>query len=593
MFKSFTRHLKHTITDSMATSSSSLKRKGILESEEVSKKPRSRIDTSDREDSESSKSDAVSDATNDVSISNEDDEYDEDNHNTDYFEDEPLPHLDTDEDPFNLLDITDTTQHTLQHVNRIFLLDKSLVPDGEPTGVVYEEMTRANYPNVDASILNNEHIPFLIRNCALDFIKFFADLKNAFDKKGRFGNVGKVIRGPAGAGKSYVLYHVVHFCRASGWLVLYIPRAGEVSGLHEAMAARNILNNFMKAEGDKLKTIKIDKTYDLPISSYFDIQDQSQQGLSLYDCIRNGFNNPLATLEKVFDVVLNAELKYPVLVAIDEWNARCSPQNVGNRVLNLFAKNKLRSGFWLYAISSSFDPYEEFRNADAQTIMVDIPSYDMDEFSSILRCQHKFKRLPEDADADQIRYHSGLVPWMIFFWCEAWHTRLGISLREIRDDTGGPQKRIEVHFRSRTLLGEPQDKLWKITLIQAIEQTLTLNAIPTLEPGTLVILKKGHSVADLLAYSTDCELYFIQISLSPYNDHRSKVTDLKKPLIRKKKGTNTRSPSIIKYYMSLCRTKGGTRRFPEIASLDLRLNETLPKGVHYVYITTSDTMMTT
>src|SRR6185312_14667218 len=32
------------------------------------------------------------------------------------------------------------------------------------------------------------------------------------------------LAGTAGAGKSYVLYHVVQFCRASGWLVLYVPR---------------------------------------------------------------------------------------------------------------------------------------------------------------------------------------------------------------------------------------------------------------------------------------------------------------------------------------------------------------------------------
>ena len=113
----------------MATNSSSRKRKGVLkdESEEMPKKPRSRIDTSGREDSESSKSDAISD----VSISNEssplymtpgnsragsshigfppdDSEDEEDNQNVDYFEDEPLPHLDTDKDSFGLLNINDT-----------------------------------------------------------------------------------------------------------------------------------------------------------------------------------------------------------------------------------------------------------------------------------------------------------------------------------------------------------------------------------------------------------------------------------------------------------------------------------------------------
>src|SRR4051812_16035440 len=113
----------------MATNSSSRKRKGVLEdeSEEVSKKLRSRIDTSGREDSESSKSVAISD----VSISNEssplymipgnsragsshigfppdDSEDEEDNQNANYFEDEPLLHMDSGEGSFSLLDINDT-----------------------------------------------------------------------------------------------------------------------------------------------------------------------------------------------------------------------------------------------------------------------------------------------------------------------------------------------------------------------------------------------------------------------------------------------------------------------------------------------------
>ncbi|KAL1914184.1 uncharacterized protein VTP21DRAFT_9696 [Calcarisporiella thermophila] len=286
-------------------------------------------------------------------------------------------------------------------------------------------------------------------------------------------------------------------------------------------------------------------------------------------------------------------------------------------------------------------------------------------------------------DANQIRYHSGLVPRMIFFWCEAWHTRLDTPLSNIRDDTGGfydratefyrskirktleraekmdllarrkihdyaaavatnmslgeppsqwkitglfvprsqagvwvyvcppvirafvqymaesyqpsidllladpalkwrafallitltfrPQKRIDIRFNSRTLMGEPQDKIWNITLTQTIEQTSTLNAIPALEPGTLMILERD----------TRSQTYW------------SKVTDLKKRLIKKTKNTCTRNNmSIIEYYMSLCLTKEKTPRFPNFASLKLELDKTLPEGVHYLYITTSNTWMT-
>jgi hypothetical protein len=145
---------------------------------------------------------------------------------------------------------------------------------------------------------------------------------------------------------------------------------------------------------------------------------------------------------------------------------------------------------------------------------------------------------------------------------------------------------IEVRFHSRNLMGEPQDGLWKIGLNQVIEQTSTLDAIPILEPGTLVILKKGHSVADLLAYSSDCELYFIQISLSPYGGHKYKVTDLGRKLIKN-------GPSIIQHYMSLCLTKKGTKQFPDAKTLKLKLEKALPDGVHYIYVTTSESWMST
>ncbi|KAL1914185.1 mitochondrial 37S ribosomal protein mS29 [Calcarisporiella thermophila] len=341
----------------MNTMSGLQKRKGFLKGErkQVTKKLRSEVDTSGIEDGESSKSSIFSDATQDTINSNSlagpshtgfraNDEKSEDDTDfkTDHFEDEPFPHLDT-----------DRTQHTREHVNHIILLDTSLMPDGAPTGVFHEMMLRDNYPHVDPSTLNVIQMPFLIRNCALAQLEFFKDLRGVFDKLGWFGNVGKVIRGSAGAGKSYVLYHVVNFCRASGWLVLYIPRAGKLGQLSQAAAAKTILMNFLKAEKDKLEKIKTDKTVNEPISRYFGINEEQSQNLSL------------------------AQLDYPVLVAVDEWNARCSPKYVNNKVLNLFTKNKLRSGFWLYAISSSFVPYEEFRNADAQTIMIDIPSYDM------------------------------------------------------------------------------------------------------------------------------------------------------------------------------------------------------------------------
>lgn len=175
-------------------------------------------------------------------------------------------------------------------------------------------MTSTNYPRLTPSELNHRVLPFLIRSCAVSIMNEFLDMKTMFDDDGYFHKKGKVLsersfmigfscpyfsncswywscchwpEGPAGAGKSYVLYHVVQFCRASGWLVLYIP-AGESNCLsliysrracthyqlshfcHLAGAFRNynnktaawtILESFLHAEKDKLKEIEYDEIH--------------------------------------------------------------------------------------------------------------------------------------------------------------------------------------------------------------------------------------------------------------------------------------------------------------------------------------------
>lgn len=169
--------------------------------------------------------------------------------------------------------------------------------------------------------------------------------------------------------------------------------------------------------------------------------------------------------------------RYPVLVAVDEWNAKFDKPKC-QELFDEFEVQKLvgivffpvllidysstathyiyiqNSGFWLYAVSSSFNPVKDvFQNADRQTLSVTIPRYTEAEINIILSCQKHFKRLPQSmlyhrlpsasylfiylllfiiylllfisylfiaTDDEMIRYYSGFMPRMIFFWCEAW-----------------------------------------------------------------------------------------------------------------------------------------------------------------------------
>ena len=61
--------------------------------------------------------------------------------NKDPFEDKHFQRMGN-EFSFELLEINDTTVHAPEYINRIFVLDQSLTPDGAPTGVIHEKMKK-------------------------------------------------------------------------------------------------------------------------------------------------------------------------------------------------------------------------------------------------------------------------------------------------------------------------------------------------------------------------------------------------------------------------------------------------------------------
>ncbi|RUP50764.1 hypothetical protein BC936DRAFT_137722 [Jimgerdemannia flammicorona] len=592
---------------------------------------------------------------------------------------------------FRLLEDHDVTDTTSEHVNRIFLLDSSAVPEGGPTGIDFDTMEKRNYPKLDASRLDKHKLPFLIRNCAIECLNLMQSLKEDFDeikeespdKKGRISNVGRILTGIADGGKSYALYHVVQFCRASGWLVLYVPRLGTLAVEKDEDAAKKILTDFIKAEKTKLKKMKY------PNKDY-----------SVYDFILNGIGNEefVKTFNGLMSVFLADELTYPLLIAVDEWNARFSQTTSCKEVLKAFNDKMMTSGFWLYSISAAFDPVQGLRNADATTILIKIPSYTEEEYDCTIECQQHFKRLPTAIDKEQIQYHSALIPRMILYWCIEWSSNLerpfedvlksfsnravnyyrgrirrtlerasglpvdnktlihqtaaffylnvpvtdlpelweisGLFIEEKSEMDGGAyvykcvcpsvdmaivkyfqdsanstitiliadpainwrglELLVSRYFRrggistvslvDKNLMGEKrQDERLNISLSRSLEQTTLLINTP-IPPGTFLILRRGHAVIDFIAYSSENlgELFFIQISKSSYTTHESKVTDLKNKI----QGGNK---SILEHYMGLCQTEDGKKRFPKVQAKDINnLSKKLPKGVYYMFITTSD-----
>lgn len=77
-----------------------------------------------------------------------------------------------------------------------------------------------------------------------------------------------------------------------------------------------------------------------------------------------------------------------------------------------------------------------------------------------------------------------------------------------------------------------------------ISNVIDMNGpIESLQPGTLLILYRQHTICNIMVYSEEnCKLFFLKISMSTY---MGDCTDLKNKF-------KNRDRSILKHYMDLC-----------------------------------------
>lgn len=95
--------------------------------------------------------------------------------------------------------------------------------------------------------------------------------------------------------------------------------------------------------------------------------------------------------------------------------------------------------------------------------------------------------------------------------------------------------------------------------------------------GTLIICYDKHPVVDLVVFTGNEELLFLQISESAYSDHRTKYPALFKSLVA---GTNE---SILSYYANRAICPSHKAHWKNLDNLQYKF----PQGIYYVYITTS------
>ncbi len=102
------------------------------------------------------------------------------------------------------------------------------------------------------------------------------------------------------------------------------------------------------------------------------------------------------------------------------------------------------------------------------------------------------------------------------------------------------------------------------------------NVYPTISPGEFVLCWRGASVIDIFAYSLTQDKFLMQVSLSPYRSHTTKLPDLFRIPFNNVAGIAT----VYDFYSRCCdpNFQVGTRK-------KLQANE------FYVYITSSTSVV--
>ena len=232
--------------------------------------------------------------------------------------------------------------HGPEHVNQIFLLDSTKVPDGQPTGVTFEKLRRKNYPDLAESELKEDFLPFLVRKCAVDRLDAFRTMMKHFDRHGRIDKKGTILSELSvffiyafewkltlvffvglqkvllvlanrmcstmsfnsvvlQGGLFYTCQHVSLDClrlQLANMRLLTISHTlhsvGSLKDYDNESAARTTLKCFLEAEAEKLKEIEYNKN-----------------GLSLHDFISSGLDNEkyFETWKEFFSLISAEELK--------------------------------------------------------------------------------------------------------------------------------------------------------------------------------------------------------------------------------------------------------------------------------------------
>jgi hypothetical protein len=200
-----------------------------------------------------------------------------------------------------------------------------------------------------------------------------------------------------------------------GWIVFYIPETGSLMDDTDENVARRLNKWLLTSIKDQMRNTT-DKS--------------NQQTLKkLIDMLGDETTTKTEIFKKVIDE-LRLQNKFPVLFAIDQWNAIFEKENHILSQFRFLKTMKPEYGQIIVAVSSSFHPLDlkeqrYFRDADWETCSLDLPLYTTDEFTQILTFKQRIGHLPplNEQEMEKLKNETGNVPRMLFFFTQIYNGR--------------------------------------------------------------------------------------------------------------------------------------------------------------------------
>ncbi|KAI3639675.1 hypothetical protein MIR68_002369 [Amoeboaphelidium protococcarum] len=216
----------------------------------------------------------------------------------------------------------------------------------------------------------------------------------------------RVIVGPAGVGKSLLLYLCARDCIVKGsWFVLYIASTTRFDEQEDTRVSVEILNMILEMNAPLLDN------------------HQSNDSLkTIRESALNGVRNSGQATHELMNILgFMSRCKVPVFVGIDQWNCLQEAGGIKQPLLkNLFGHFSKFNGSWgftLLAVSSSFDLSNSgmFSDYDAVLAPKKISLYRKEEWQAMVTHYRNRRLLPpitQLSDEDLLKL-TGTVPRLL------------------------------------------------------------------------------------------------------------------------------------------------------------------------------------